>query len=410
MSAGSRRLAGCSSPGCWSSWRGMQVLRDNQTLAFTAIAPGLALACISGPGAAASHSLAHSRAENVEVFVDHADGRPWCSATLKLRFVFSAPPPAGAVERLMAKIGSLLDGQCPRAQSIDWSSTGAGGMRVAQGSASKAGGWVPQHAAVDLSAPAQSSPLPAAAPTARRPAAAPDVIGIRIGDSEAQVRKLLEEGGAAEYKLTTDVVTVALLQAEPFTVGIRGSAEAPERSERIEIKFAAPSSAGSGLYAIRRSVNYQPGSEPTLDSIRAALEQKYGGKPALVEHGRSFWFYDDSGAMIGKPSTDSCATRAGGHRVTESSLLRPDTSQDQIQRSVRSIVLAGASPACGHFVTASYELANNPELVRGLVVSMHDARLAVRTFIEAQARVAQAHEERQRKAVEDAASRAPPKL
>jgi len=141
---------------------------------------------------AASHRLAYSKAENVEVFVDHAEGTPWCSdGTLSLRFAFSVPPEVEAVERLLPKLGGLLANQCPQAERILWSSLAPDSRVHARGTASAAEGWRASDSIVfapaSLQADAESLPAtvapppvtpppppapPAATPVPARPAAA----------------------------------------------------------------------------------------------------------------------------------------------------------------------------------------------------------------------------------------------
>ncbi len=132
--------------------------------------------CLLGAGMSAhaadeSYRLAHAKSENVEVFVDHPAGQPWCGPSLRLRFAFSGPPSQDTVERLMPKLGGLLGAQCPQAETAQWQSVDAGGRRLAQGTAGKASAWVPQtvSAASALPVPAASQPL--AAPGAALPTA-----------------------------------------------------------------------------------------------------------------------------------------------------------------------------------------------------------------------------------------------
>lgn len=101
---------------------------------------------VSAHGADQSHRLAYSKAENVEVFVDHSEAQPWCSATLNLRFAFTGEANTASVERLLPKLGGLFGAQCPAASELSWKSLNQNGQLQAQGSASKAAGWVAQIA------------------------------------------------------------------------------------------------------------------------------------------------------------------------------------------------------------------------------------------------------------------------
>lgn len=138
--------------------------------------PLLSLLALSIPAMAAdsAHRLAFSKAENLEVFVDHAAGQAWCSPTLKLRFAFGGAPNQDAVERLMPRLGGLLGKECPEAISATWRSTDASGTQLANGTSAKSGGWAAvaeaAHAAPVATAPA-TAPTTAAATVAVAPAA-----------------------------------------------------------------------------------------------------------------------------------------------------------------------------------------------------------------------------------------------
>ncbi|SDI60120.1 WVD2 family protein [Pseudomonas panipatensis] len=140
----------------------------------------LSLLAVSLTAQAESYRLAYSKAENVEVFVDHPDGQPWCSQQLELRFVFAATPVQASIERLMPKLGGLLNSQCGTAASLNWKSFNASGASVASGSASKAAGWVatlnqatPTNATAAAAAPSAAPAVAAPPPAAPAPTSAP---------------------------------------------------------------------------------------------------------------------------------------------------------------------------------------------------------------------------------------------
>lgn len=116
-----------------------------------------------------SHRLVYSKAENIEVFVDHAGGQPWCSSALNMRFAFGGAANQNTLERLLPKLGGLLASQCPQAESLNWQSLDQNGQLQAQGRASKSGAWIAQ---VMQSAPASAAP-PALADNTPAPATTP---------------------------------------------------------------------------------------------------------------------------------------------------------------------------------------------------------------------------------------------
>jgi len=133
------------------------------------LALGLAVAASAQ---AASHRLAYSKAENVEVFVDHADGQPWCSDNLKLRFAFAGEADQDAINRLLPKLGGLFASQCSSAAQLSWTSVDATGKTQASGHASQAAGWAAQAANTARAAPQPAAEQVPAPPVAQAPAEA----------------------------------------------------------------------------------------------------------------------------------------------------------------------------------------------------------------------------------------------
>ncbi|WCE07382.1 hypothetical protein [Pseudomonas sp. JBR1] len=142
----------------------------------------LALTLLATATAAQAEStrLAYSKAEEVEVFVDHA-AAAWCAPDLALRFVYGKAAEAAAVERLMPKIGALLGKQCDQAERLTWTATGNTDARL-NGTATKATAWAAQvqNSAAVVAAPAPAPVEPpkapaAAAPETARPATPPVV-------------------------------------------------------------------------------------------------------------------------------------------------------------------------------------------------------------------------------------------
>ena len=123
---------------------------------------------VAASAQAASHRLAYSKAENVEVFVDHADSQPWCSGNLKLRFAFAGATDQDSINRLLPKLGGLFATQCPNATQLSWTSVDSAGKTQASGNANQAAGWLAQvaSAAPAVLAPAsEQAPAPAVAQT-----------------------------------------------------------------------------------------------------------------------------------------------------------------------------------------------------------------------------------------------------
>src|SRR5690606_30270514 len=144
----------------------------------------MAGAFASGPVWAESSRLAFSKAENIEIFVEHATGTPWCSDHPDLRVVFHGSTDLGALERLMPKLGALMGQQCPQASSLTWQGQDKAGKVVANGSSSQAAQWrmvlapassgsgvVAAAPAAPATTPATPAPAATPAPVAMAPAA-----------------------------------------------------------------------------------------------------------------------------------------------------------------------------------------------------------------------------------------------
>ena len=193
---------------------------------------------VSAHGADQSHRLAYSKAENVEVFVDHSEAQPWCSATLNLRFAFTGEANIASVERLLPKLGGLFGAQCPAASELSWKSLNQNGQLQAQGSASKAAGWVAQiaqsaapvavvpavvtetaPAVAAVAAPAAAEPVaetpppttPVAAATASAPAvvAAPAVVSVDAEPVKAVAPVIVDDFAVAGWKIPVESEVLA---------------------------------------------------------------------------------------------------------------------------------------------------------------------------------------------------------
>lgn len=218
-------------------------------------------------GAAASTGsfrLAFSKAENIEIFVDHASGSEWCAPTLKLRAVHGGEPDLQALAGLLPKLGALLDRQCPQASNIHWTSTTADGRAVASGTSAKADQWALRTApaaapvvaaspapAVPSStpaaappAPAAAPPAPAAAPPATMPAASPPaptpVPAARVADAAS--------AGSDPAPMRADPAA-ATVAAPSTSTSAAAATAAPSTSTSAAASTAAPSTSPSAAVA-----------------------------------------------------------------------------------------------------------------------------------------------------------------
>lgn len=174
----------------------------------------------SAHAATESHRLAFSKAENVEVFVDHPTGQPWCSEQLQLRFAFMGAASQDSVERLLPKLGSLLQTQCSQATSLTWRSLDQGQQLQAQGSASQADAWQAVLAQAVANVPAEpASEVASKVPTAAAPAtqAPAQTISPEPATPTPASEPVVAEAAPATAPAAASVATSVATEIQPAT-------------------------------------------------------------------------------------------------------------------------------------------------------------------------------------------------
>ena len=144
-------------------------MQMDQRVWVLAVAGALA----ASPVWAESSRLAFSKAENVEIFVEHATGTPWCSEQPDLRVVFHGPADLDALGRLMPKLGALMAQQCPQASALTWQGQDKAGKAVARGTSSKTAQWQMVVAPVSSGTGEAAVEAPVEAPVVAAAAATP---------------------------------------------------------------------------------------------------------------------------------------------------------------------------------------------------------------------------------------------
>jgi hypothetical protein len=160
-----------------------------------------------------------------------------------------------------------------------------------------------------LRSPANSpaSPAPASPDDSRRPAeTAPaaangrtitaerytgpevDVIGIRLGATEAEVRRVLEQQ-ELPLVLSQDLLAAPGDPERQFLSVLSGRASGGSSIEGIEVRveFSPPSRNGSGqAIFVQRWVKFAPDRRPSLNAVLDGLRAKYGDGEDVVSRGR----------------------------------------------------------------------------------------------------------------------------
>lgn len=199
----------------------------------------LSLLALAVSAEAVNHRLAYSKAENVEVFVEHADNQPWCSPNLQLRFAFGGQADNAIVERLLPKLGGLLGSQCAIASQLSWYSSDNRGQRQASGKASQAGGWLSQRD-TPAAAPAPAPP-PASAPAPIASAPAPNAAPAEASASASPVVPAAAAAPVAPASATAgDSAPPPAVAASASTQPAEAAPSAPAVSQAAPAANAAP--------------------------------------------------------------------------------------------------------------------------------------------------------------------------
>ena len=148
-------------------------------------------------------------------------------------------------------------------------------------------------------------PVPVAPAGGVDPSKLPDIQGIHLGTSpeDALARlKVLYPPKGKDYGVTP---MYEKLKESPGTspwvsalaATINPCAPTSTCGDQTEITFNTPPNK-VGAMSIRRGIQFQTGKEPTPDTIKAALVQKYGPNPFVINPNLYGWAYDEEGKPI----------------------------------------------------------------------------------------------------------------
>lgn len=230
----------------------------------------MAGAFASGPVWAESSRLAFSKAENIEIFVEHATGTPWCSDHPDLRVVFHGSTDLGALERLMPKLGALMGQQCPQASSLTWQGQDKAGKVVANGSSSQAAQWrmVLAPASSGSGVVAAAPAAPATTPATPAPAATPAPVAMAPAASVAAAAP------AAPASAAPAVTAAGSPEAVPATVPADKTADDNAAAEQAAIEKVA-----AEKRALEQAAAEKAAAEARQQTLGAADFDVKGWKP-----------------------------------------------------------------------------------------------------------------------------------
>jgi hypothetical protein len=119
--------------------------------------PGLALLAVGFCAHAENYRIVQSPSQKLDIWIDNiADNSPagWCAKELPLRIVANGDKKVSVLNNFMPRLGALLENQCGTLTQVNWTLTDGKNVTLAQGTATKAKGWVPEVTPAAAASPA----------------------------------------------------------------------------------------------------------------------------------------------------------------------------------------------------------------------------------------------------------------
>jgi hypothetical protein len=188
-----------------------------------------------------------------------------------------------------------------------------------------------------------------------------DIVGLRLGMSPAEVKQRLQaHSPAMRVDETRGIVNnVAATDYLSWLIA-RAAVGAPAgSSDAIGVHFPPPPNAHRAIF-VERFTGFQAGQYPLFDTLKQALERKYGA-PSFTDEGVMLWTFNAAGAQVVERSVNG---RCGKSPPTDP----PARGQNVLFNGYKS---AG----CGTTLYVRYERGRGPsdrDLVRWMSVSLID--------------------------------------
>jgi hypothetical protein len=146
----------------------------------------------------------------------------------------------------------------------------------------------------------------------------PDVAGIHLGMAPQAVfaimKPLFPDNHPRGLGLSLGYAKFGHAPDTPWLQTLVGDADAcgnNECADIVSVVFNGPPNK-QGAIGLERSVNFQEGKRPTPDTLKAALLQKYGPNPFVVNNPAIMgWAYDEQGQPIVPPNGKALVQCAG---------------------------------------------------------------------------------------------------
>jgi len=175
------------------------------------------------------------------------------------------------------------------------------------------------RAKAQAAAPVQVPAAPAAGIDSSK---MPDAIGIHLGMSPQEVLAIMKphfpEDHTRGLGLTPGFAKFGHAPDQPWLQTIGGKLDPcgnNECAEIVSIIFNGPPNK-QGAVSIERSLSFQQGKQPTVDTLKDALVQKYGANVFVVAApGTLGWIYDEQGQSL-MPANGKALARCAGNIST----------------------------------------------------------------------------------------------
>jgi hypothetical protein len=172
----------------------------------------------------------------------------------------------------------------------------------------------PQSSATPLAMQSQPGTVPAAPAGGIDPSKLPDLQGIHLGMSPEEILPRLKTlypgpgGNTTQLGVSTANVKYINVPANPWMGTVMGQVNACAATGgacggRFYVTFSAPPSKPVAVY-LKRTVAFEVGKFPTPDTIIAALKQKYGANPVMLDATTLGWGFDESGQPLSRDPQD----------------------------------------------------------------------------------------------------------
>jgi hypothetical protein len=207
---------------------------------------------------------------------------------------------------------------------------------------------------------------------AQQPSSLPDVIGIRPGMPAGDAYNILKaKANGAKIGISQQMLQ-GIQQPVPVLMSLRVMGSSPAETIVVFLTFPPQKQV---VWAVRRTLTYEPGKELTKAAIMEGLRQKYG--TPIIANGATFWDFDEQG---GNTKTNdmifnNCVGRANLSEPQDFEAPQPITPLPYLQPP---------SPACGAYVSVRAELNNAATTATGtlagaVTVYLEDDAMAIRS-------------------------------